>query len=341
MAVLSTNNLTLLDWAKRTDKQGNIPVIAELLSQTNEILDDCVFVMANDVTSHRVVIRTGLPSVYWRSINEGIPPSKSTTAQVDESIGMLEAYSEPDVELVKLNGNTEETRLSEDVAFLEAMNQEMASTIFYGNPASDPNKPLGLAPRYSQHTNAGNSQNVLSAGGAGSDNTSIWLLVWGEQSVFCTFPKGSTAGLEHHDMGEQLIQKSDGTRYKALVTHYIWKLGLVVKDWRYAVRICNVDVSDLIAQTGTQLSTASTAIIKLMSRALDRIPNLNMGKACFYMNRTCFSGLKLAAMDKSSSALGIEQAKDQFGTSRAWLSYEGVPIRKTDALLNTESVVPA
>jgi hypothetical protein len=338
MATLANTSLTLADWAKRTDPEGRVPVVAELLSQSNEILEDCVFKEGNLPTGERVVIRTGLPTVYWRALNQGIPNSKSTTAQVDEACGILEARSEIDKDLAMLNGNTAQFRLSEDQAFLEAMNQTQATTLFYGNPGTDPKQFLGLAPRYSS-LSAANAQNILSAGGSGSDNTSIFLVVWGDNTVYCPFPKGSKAGLMHEDLGEQTVYNSDGTRMQALSTRYQWKNGLVVKDWRYVVRIANIDVSDLIAQTGTQASTASTAIIKLMARALYRIPNMSMGRAAFYMNRTVHSGLSLAAMDKSQYVLKIEQALTQFGQPNSYLSFLGVPLRRVDALVNTESVV--
>jgi len=337
MATLSTSNLTLADWAKRTDPEGRIPVIAELLSQTNEILTDCVFKEGNLPTGDRVVIRTGLPTVYWRALNQGIPSSKSTTAQVDEACGILEARSEVDKDLALLNGNTAQFRLSEDVAFLEAMNQTQATTLFYGNPATDPKQFLGLATRYSSST-AGNGQNVLKAGGVGSDNTSIYLVVWGDNTVYCPFPKGSQAGLMHEDLGEQTVY--DGSnRLQAYATRYQWKNGLVVKDWRYVVRICNVDVSDLMTQSGTQEVGDSTAIIKLMSRALYRIPNMAMGRAAFYMNRTVHSGLAIQAMDRSQYVLKVNEAVSQFGTPYSWLSFQGVPLRCCDAILNTESLV--
>ena len=338
MATLSTQALTLADWAKRLDPDGKVPTIAELLSQSNEILEDCVFVEGNLPTGHRSVIRTGLPTVYWRAINQGIPTSKSTTAQVDEACGMLEAYSEVDKDLAELNGNTSQFRLSEDQAFLEAMNQTQTQTLFYGNPGTDPKQYLGLATRYSS-TSAGNGQNILSAGGAGSDNTSIYLVVWGENTVFCPFPKGSKAGLIHDDLGLNTVWDSTGARYQAYRTHYQWKNGLVVKDWRYVVRIANIDVSDLLGQTGTQAASASTAIIKLMARALYRIPNMAMGRAAFYMNRTVHSGLAIAALDKSQAALKVEQGLTQFGQPNSWLSFLGVPLRRVDSLLNTESVV--
>jgi hypothetical protein len=301
-------------------------------------LEDCVFKEGNLPTGERVVIRTGLPTVYWRALNQGIPNSKSTTAQVDEACGILEARSEIDKDLAMLNGNTAQFRLSEDQAFLEAMNQTQATTLFYGNPGVDPKQFLGLAARYSDST-AANGQNILKAGGSGSDNTSIYLVVWGDNTVYCPFPKGSKAGLVHEDLGEQTVYNSDGTRMQALATRYQWKNGLVVKDWRYVVRIANIDVSDLMAQTGTQASTAATAIIKLMARSLYRIPNMAMGRGAFYMNRTVHSGLAIAALDKSQYVLKINEGLSQFGMPYSWLSFLGVPLRCVDSLLNTEAAI--
>ena len=338
MATLSTSNLTLADWAKRSDPDGRVPIVAELLSQTNEILDDCVFKEGNLPTGERVIIRTGLPSVYFRALNQGIPGSKSTTAQVDEACAILEARSEVDKDLAMLNGNTAQFRLSEDTAFLEAMNQTQAETMFYGNPGTDPKKFLGLAPRYGD-LSADNAVNILDAGGSGSDNASVYLVVWGDQTVYCPFPKGSKAGLTHEDLGEQTVYNSDGTRLQAFATRYQWKNGLVVKDWRYVVRICNIDISDLTGVTGTQATTAATALVKLMARATYRIPNMAMGRAAFYMNRTVHSGLSIAAMDKSQNVLEIEKGLTQFGQAKSYLSFLGTPIRQVDSLINAEARV--
>ena len=338
MATLPSSNLTLADWAKRSDPDGRVPIVAELLSQSNEILDDCVFKEGNLPTGERVIIRTGLPSVYFRALNQGIPGSKSTTAQVDEACAILEARSEVDKDLAMLNGNTAQFRLSEDTAFLEAMNQTQAETMFYGNPGTDPKKFLGLAPRYGD-LSADNAVNILDAGGTGSDNASVYLVVWGDQTVYCPFPKGSKAGLTHEDLGEQTVYNADGTRLQAFATRYQWKNGLVVKDWRYVVRICNIDISDLLASSGTQTSAAATNLVKLMARALYRIPNMAMGRAAFYMNRTVHSGMSIAALDKSQNVLAIQQGLTQFGTASSYLSFLGVPLRRVDALINAEARV--
>ena len=333
MATLSTGALTLADWAKRLDPDGKVPIVAELLSQSNEILEDAVFHEGNLPTGHRVTIRTGLPLVYWRSLNQGVPTSKSTTVQVDESVGLLEAYSRIDKDLAMLNGNTAAFRLSEDTAFLEAMNQTQASTMFYGNPATDPRQYLGLATRYGTISGAGNAQNILDAGGTSTNNTSIYLVLWGENTVFCTFPKGAKAGLSHQDQGELTIYDAATNPYQALQTHYQWKNGLVVKDWRYVVRICNINTANLVA------NTSAADLIALMSRALDRIPNFGMGRAAMYMNRTVFSILRLQALQKSQNALTVEKGLNQFGSPQSWMSFEGVPLRRVDQLLNTEARV--
>ena len=333
MATLAATSLTLADWAKRLDPGGQVPVIAELLAQTNEILEDAVFMEGNLPTGHRVNIRTGLPTAYWRSINQGVPSSKSTTQPVDESCGMLEAYAVVDVDLAKHNGNTSEFRLSEDVPFLEAMNQAQAGTLFYGNPATDPRQFLGLATRYGTISGAGNSQNILDAGGTSSNNTSIWLVVWGDNTVFCPFPKGDKAGLIQEDQGQLTVYDANSNRYQAYQTHYQWKNGLVVKDWRYVVRIANINVANLVAETG------AADLIKLMSRAQDRIPNFGMGRAAYYMNRTVFSMLKIQGLNKSQNVLNVRDALDQFGNKTTMLDFLGIPLRKVDQLLNTEARV--
>jgi len=335
MATLGVGQLTLLDKAKRTDPDGKIAKVAELLSQTNDILEDAVFVEGNLQTGHRVTVRTGLPTVYWRALNAGVPSSKSQTAQVDEACGMLEAYSQIDIDLAKLNGNTAQFRLSEDMAFIEAMNQAQAETMFYGNPGSDPKKYLGLQARYSS-LSAGNGQNIINAAGAGSDNTSIYLVCWGENTVFCTYPKGTQAGLLHQDLGEQTVYNAaDNSMYQAYRTRYQWQNGLVVKDWRYVVRIANIDVSNLVNDS------SAAKLMDLMSRAMDRIPNMSMGRCAFYANRTIYSMLKIQAMNKSQNAIAVEPALSQFGTHPAhkMTTFLGVPLRLCDQILNTEAVV--
>ena len=332
MATLGTYVLTLADWAKRLDPDGKVPAIVELLEQTNEILQDMLFKEGNLPTGERCTIRTGLPTAAWRLINQGIQPSKSHTAQVDEATGILEAWSEVDKVLAELNGNTASFRLSEAVAFIEAMNQEMASTLFYGNSSTAPEEFNGLAVRYSS-LSAANAQNIVSGGGSGSDNSSIWLICWGANTVHGVFPKGSKAGLEHNDLGEQTIETSSGiagTRMRAYQDQWIWKCGVVLKDWRYAVRIPNIDISNLTGES------SAADLRKLMVKAIHRIPNIRAGRAAFYVNRTVAEFLDIQATQAVSAGGGTTP---QNLDGQIIQSFRGIPIRTCDALLETEAAV--
>jgi hypothetical protein len=338
MALLSTGQLTLADITKRMSPDGKVDPIAELLSQYNAILEDVVFVEANQPTSHVVTIRTGLPAVYWRMYNQGVPSSKSTTAQVTEPCAMLEARSHIDAKLLTLNGNSASWRLSEETPFIEAMGQEMAGKFFNGNVGADAKTFSGFGTRYSS-LSAGNAQNVISAGGSGSDNASVYLIGWGQQTVFGTYPKGSKAGLASRDLGEESVQDGTGAYYQAARSLYQWDTGLVVKDWRYVVRIANIDMSDWLGVTGTQVLTAATNVVKLMVKALARIPNPEAARLAFYANRSVLEGLMIQALDRSQNVLKVEDAINQFGTSIKQLSVLGVPVRLVDQLGVAESIV--
>ena len=329
MAALAANNPTLLDVAKRLDPDGKIAAIVEILNATNPVLDDLTFVEGNLPTGHRTTIRTGLPTPTWRKLYGGVQPTKSTTVQVTDSCGMLEAYAEVDKALADLNGNTAAFRLSEDAAHIEAMGQEMASTLFYGNEGTEPEAFTGLAPRYNSKS-AQNADNIIDAGGTGSDNTSIWLCVWGPQTGFGIYPKGSTAGLQMTDKGQVTVENVDGNggRMEAYRTHYRWDAGLTIRDWRYFVRIANIDVSDLDTVANTK------NLINWMIQASERIPELGKGRAAFYMNRRLREKLRLGILEKISTNLTWETISGE-----RVMTFDDIPVRRTDALVNTEARV--
>jgi hypothetical protein len=340
MATLSTSAPTLFDWSKEVDPSGKTARIAMLLSQQNAILEDMVWIEGNLPTGHRISQQTSLPTSYWRLLNAGVAPSKGTTTQVDEQCGILENWSEVDADIAKLNGNTNSYRTTRATMALESMNQEMSGTIFYGSAAS-PEEFIGLSNRYSA-TTAGNGQNILLAGGAGADNSSVWLIGWGENTVSGIFPKGSKAGIMHEDLGLVTVEVTAGVagnRMRAYQDHWQWKAGIALHDWRYAVRIANIDNSELAGLSGAQELTDATLIIKLMSRAIDRLPSLTGVRPVFYANRTVMSLLRVVALEKSSSAVTIEQGLNQFGQSIHTMRFLGIPVRMCDQLTSAESLV--
>lgn len=342
-----TGAVTLLDMAKAMDPNGKIAATIELLAQSNEMLLDMPWLEGNMVTGHQSNIRTGLPLVAWKKLYKGTPPSKSQRQKVIDTCGMLEARSEVDVKSF-IGGDVQSFRLSEAMSFLEAMNQTLQTAIIYESETNNAERITGFAPRYSTLNPAvQSSQNVIDAGGTGSDNTSMYLVCWGKNTVHGIYPKGSTAGLEHKDLGEIDAFDDQNNRFRAFADLWNWDCGLTVRDWRYVVRIANIDVSDLLAQTGTQAPTASTALVKLMVKAQARIPMMGMGKCAFYANRTLKEMMGVAALEKSQNVLKVEEAINQFGTvapgsvNNGTLKFLGTPIRTVDALLSTEARVVA
>jgi hypothetical protein len=182
MTTLSVTNPTLLDLAKASDPDGKIATIVEILNAQNEILDDMTWMEGNLPTGHRTTIRAGIPAPTWRKLYGGVQPNKGRTVQVTDSCGMLEAYAEIDKALADLNGNTAAFRLSEDRAHIEGMNQEMADTLFTGNETTEPEAFTGFNARFNS-LSASNAENIINGGGAGTDNTSVWLVVWGPNTV--------------------------------------------------------------------------------------------------------------------------------------------------------------
>lgn len=333
---LAANNPTLLDVTRAMDPDGSIAAVAEILTETNEMLLDIPFMEGNLATGHRTTIRTGLPEPTWRAFYGGVQPTKSQRAQITDSTGMLEDYAEVDKALADLNGNTAAFRLSEDYAHIEGMSQAAAETFMYGNAQLNPTRFNGFAPRFnSRAAAAGNADNVIHGGGASTDNASIWLVVWGPNTCHGIYPKGSQAGLQHTDLGEVTIENVDGNngRMQGYRSHYRWDLGLCVRDWRFVVRICNISRSAL---TG-DYATSGAKLPDLMFEAAERIPSLTVGQPVFYMDRTLRTRLRQQlATSRANSTLGVAEVG---GVRTA--TFDEIPIRRVDKLAINEALVPA
>jgi len=331
MATLSVKNPTLADLAKVMDPDGSIADVVEILNQTNEILMDMTWVEGNLTTGHRSTIRSGLPTPTWRKLYGGVQPTKSRAVQVTDNCGMLEDYAEVDKALVDMAGDPAAFRLQEDRPHIEGMNQEMAATLFYGDEATAPEEFTGLAPRFNS-LSAENGDNIISGGGSGSDNASIWLICWSPNTVHGIVPKGSTAGIQQRDLGEVTIENADGSngRMQAYRTHYRWDAGLCVRDWRYVVRIANIDRSLLTndISTGADLND-------LMHKALTEIPNPSFGRCVWYMDKQVLGFLRRQTANAvANSTLTTEMVGGTMQTS-----WGGYPIRRVDALRTNEATV--
>lgn len=333
MATLGTYNLTLQDIAARKDPNGSIADIAEVMNDDHQILDVAVFKECNDGTNNKTTVRNGIPSATWRKLYGGVQSTKSETTQVVDSCGMLEALPQIDVDVIDKSGDPKAARFSEEMPHIEGIKQQLESTLFYGDTAIYPERFMGLAPRYDYYCRSTPSRlysdyNVLTGGGADSDNTSVWLVTWGDNFAHFLYPKGSKAGLNQQDQGKQLIDASDSSgKFFAYVNHYKWDVGLCVRDWRGVGRICNIDVSNLEAES------SAADLVKLMIKLEERVKG-NGGKQCWIMNPRVKTMLRIQALSKSQYTTTFDTVE-----GREVMRFSGKPVYTSEQILLSESAL--
>lgn len=341
MGALTSTWPTLLDVSRSLAPDGSVAQVAEVLQTYNDILDDIPWYEGNLPTGHQSSIRTSLPTPKFRLLNQGVVPAKTTRGMIVDPCAILEDRNMIDVDVAMLNGNTAAFRKSEDDGFIQGFNKTFTDTLIYGDVSTDPEQFNGLDSRYYSLSGEATSAQVISAGGGTTNNTSIYLIGWGPNKVFCTYPKGSKAGLQFEDRGIQdiLVNTSTGAYMKAYVSWFQWKAGLVVADYRYVVRIANINSTNLL--TASDATDSSANIIKLMAQALGKLPPVAGIKPVFYMNQTVLSMLAVKLMDKGNVWLTMDQMQKS-PIARAGsgvLSFMGVPCRRCDSILNTEGVL--
>ena len=331
MAVIGNSFVDLIDIYKQQDGRGQFVPIIEMLMNMNPILDDAIAVECNKGTSHLHTVRSGLPDVSWGKLYQGIPNSKGKTAQVEDTTGFVRGLSTIDEVLLDLSTNEGAVRLNEAQAFIESMSQEVASKVFYGNTADDPEEFMGLAPRFND-LGAANGGQIIDAGGTGSINTSIWLVTWGDNQTQLLYPKGTAAGVKREDHGRQRVLDGNNNAYYAKEEEFKWHVGMAVKDWRYVSRVANIDT--------TAMEAGSVALYDFLRKAYYKLQNRRVagGKMAIYCNRDVLEALDALATNAGASDSFI-RLKPMEIQGQEVMTYRGIPIRESDAILNTEARV--
>lgn len=332
---LSVSLPTLLDLKKNQNPDGSEAKVVELLQQTCPMLEDMGWQESNSNTGHVITSRTALPSVSWTMINEGTAPSKSKEAQVVETCGRMTAYSAIDAELVRLNGGAG-YRANKEAAFLQAFTHELQSGVIYHSTESTPEKIQGLSARFDSTTEgtcaASNQIVIADTGSTGSDQTSIWFVVWGENGVYGVYPKGTMGGLEGEDRGlidwitTSSTTTGTATMMPAYVKHWQWRAGLAVEDWQQVARVC-VDTSALQPDAAT-----GSDLVQSMVKAFYKLRNPDAGRCCIYANRTVLTYLHLQALQKANSTLTVDTV-----AGKPITSFLGIPVKRCDAITNAET----
>lgn len=330
MATVGNSYLSLADLRKQQNKNDEIADIIEIMAQQNDMIQDAPTFECNEGNSHLTTIRAGLPSPTWRKLYEGVQPTKGTTTQVRDTTGYMEDWSEVDAKLVEKAKNPQKFRMNEGKSHIMGIAHELASTMIYGDTATDPEKFTGIAPRFGD-LGADNGNQIVDAAGVGSDNTSIWFITWGEQTCHLLYPEGSDLGIKRKDLGVETKEKSDGSLYEVYREKFSMDVGLSVRDWRAVARVANIDVSDLTPDAGT-----GADLIDYMIDAYYQLdnPGLANGNLVIYCGRTIAKFLHKQAMNKANVQLSLEEF-----AGRKVPMFLGHPIRRMDAILETEARV--
>jgi hypothetical protein len=321
MAVLNSyQQLSLVEVAKRKNPDNTMAAVVEALNEDNFIVQDAVWREANDTFSNKTVRRAALPSGSWRKLNAGVAVEASKTIELTDTIGLLETWSENDIEVINAFPNPKQARNDEAMTFIEGLGQTMAETMLYGNAATTPEKFTGLAPRMAS---IAATTNVINEGGTGSDLCSIFVVDWGPNTCYMVYPKGSMAGLEHEDRGIETATDSSNNKYRAYVDVFTWKAGMVVKNGKSIGRIANIE------STGSSNIFDEDNLITLTNR-MTKGPGRRI-----YVNQTVMTQMEIRAKDKTN----IHYTTVNDIAPGPVTFFKGIPVRLVDQMLITEAAL--
>ena len=339
MATIGNSYIQLIDAMKAGDMAN--AVVVNALRKISPVKRDANVITCNQGTKHKHMVLTGLPTSAWTALYEGIPQSKAGYTQVEDTTGMLQGRSSVDTRLLDISKDRAALRMAYATPHLESMAQEFESTFFYSDVAIAGKKFHGLAPRYSVKTGAKTSSQIVDGGGTGSDNTSIWFVTWGDHATSLITPEGIAAGVKRENKGEQRELDENGNPYYVEEEIFTEHVGTAVADWRYNARVANIDVSDI----------ANVDVNALMRQAFYKLQGTrsydtgsgdsqfdmgNTGRTVIYMNRTVMARLDEQSTD-TGNGFRFTDMKDFNGEMVT--TWRGLPIRETDAILNTEARV--
>jgi len=323
MATLTNlGQLTMLELVNRMDPKGNAAKIAEVLTKFNPILEDIPWFQANKGDVNEITRRAYLPSPSVRRLNKGVSTSSSKTLKVVEGSIVLEARSRIDQLWLDRMKDKAAARMSESSAFLEGIAQDFARRMFYDTVPDSDEGIEGLATRMG----ATDSKRVLSNGGS-SNLTSIYLVQWGEQRAYCHYPENtSEVGIQHEDLGLQVVQDDDGLDYDAYLDRFRLSFGLTVKDDRCIGRLANIDISAVSGGTGY---FNWEQLVKIKNNM-----QVHNGAGVVYVNQDMMSVMEINVANKSNVHLSM---------SEAWgepvLTFRGWPVRMCESISSAETAI--
>ena len=343
MATKANTVLTYRDLMSGLKGDGKFDAdIVELMLNENPILDDLVISEANDGTSNKTTIRTGISSATWTAFYEGVQASHGAKKQVRNTAGRLRTKLEIDADLWDQAPDKNALLLDEVADHSNTMMNEMAECLFYGKIETEPRAFNGLINFYDTLGGASSvddrvSKHYVFDGKSVSKAStamlrSIWLIGWSQKSIRCFYPRGSMGGLQKGEWKK--VDVEDGITTGATLEMYrqymTWQLGLDVRDFRFGARMANLQADEMFSTSGVP------DYLSILRRMITRVKSDGV-KQVWYMDKLTLEAVgEWLAAKTQSNALTYQQVQQ-----RMTPVLFGIPVRTCDALNTNETAVTA
>ena len=317
--------------AARMTHNNEIIDVAEVLNEVNDVVQDAPMTRANDITSHVVSRRTALPTSSIVKIGEGWSATVGLLQQARETIMAVKARYQCPEDVMRLQSNPAKYRMQQERAYIESISQSFSNLLIgdaVNEVAAEPEEFEGFAMRYPVSATDSVILNGASSGG-GASTTSIYFVQWGPGKCYLIYPRNTEGGgVRKQDKG--LINTQSESTYSSTaynwsyVTEFSWEVGLAIEDTRSVKRLANISTV-----SATDSNTLNEDNIITLRNAYKTAGTIYM-----YCNKEIFTQIQILAKDKGNVHWGPDSP---FG--RPQLYFLDMPIRRCDAILNTEAII--
>lgn len=314
--IVSTQMMNIVEAHKREGFTTKLEFLLEL-AKRNDLLQFAPWYTSSDGAFHKSLKAVRLGKGKFTKINGPVPTISSSSDTVTDPITYYQADSIVDDTLLKTAKDRTKVRDSEDVANTQGFLNDWLYQLIYNTDATD--GLLGFAPRRPSIDN----KYTWSAGGTTGNQSSMYLMEFGQQGFNFRYPEGARPGISTDDRGRVRVSTPDGTGSMwAWIRHFEMIAGIEIKDERALQRLANVLV------TSTTITAANFIKMK------NQLPNRGKDAVAF-CNRTIHSIIENSAYEKSNMAYSIRDVEGFGPVTR----FVGIPVMMMESILDTESVL--
>lgn len=286
--------------------EGSDDGFAELIDEVAGIYPEMRLTPARDIqgTDYKQLVRVGLPKVGFRSANEGVTSSKGRYEKRTAECHMLDTRWEADQLMADGHPDGPEDYIATEAeGTLEATFAHLAAMFYYGRVV-DPKGGVGIVDLYDR------AKMEVSAGGTGSDRTSIYAVRFGRQGLQWMY--GNGMGLQTSDVQIREVKDDDGNPYDAYVQKLQGWPGLKCNN-----RLALGRLKDITTQADKTVTDA------LIAKLIEKFPTGRKPDLLLMAPRS--------VTQLQESRIGIDGKWPDRPTSS-----NNIPIEETDAISLTE-----